>query len=71
MHKRSFTEQEAATYIGMSRAYLRQDRMNGPRKTRTVGPKYIKVGTRSIRYLKEDLDFWLDSQKAGTALLTA
>lgn len=58
MNKIIFTEKETAEYIGMSRGFLRQDRMNGVRKNRTQGPKFLKIG-RSIRYLKEDLDAWL------------
>ncbi|HAT9771360.1 TPA: DNA-binding protein, partial [Legionella pneumophila subsp. pneumophila] len=34
-------------------------RVNGTLKNRTPGPKFIKIG-RAIRYLKEDLDIWLD-----------
>lgn len=56
--KNIFKEKEAAEYIGMSRSFLRQDRMNGLRERRTAGPSFIKIG-RSIRYLKEDLDAWL------------
>jgi hypothetical protein len=44
------SEREAAEYIGMSRAYLRQDRMYGVRPNHEPGPKYLKIG-RSIRYL--------------------
>jgi len=62
MDKRSFTEKEAALYIGMSRSFLRQDRMNGFRKGRTPGPNYIRFD-RSIRYLKEELDAWLNNCK--------
>lgn len=58
--KRAFKEFEAATYLGVSRSYLRQDRMNGARENRVPGPEWIKFG-RSIRYLKEDLDSWLES----------
>lgn len=58
--KRAFTEIETAEYIGMSRSYLRQARMEGNRNNRTPAPKFIKVG-RAVRYLKEDLDNWLDS----------
>lgn len=65
---RSFTEQEAASYIRMSRSFLRQDRMNGFRKNRTPGPNYIKVG-RSIRYLREDLDAWLEQYRIERKLL--
>lgn len=62
MDKRCFTEAETAHYIAMSRSFLRQDRMNGVRKKRTVGPRHIKIG-HSIRYLKDDLDSWLESQR--------
>jgi len=58
--KRAFTEIETAEYIGMSRSYLRQARMEGNRNNRTPAPKFIKVG-RAVRYLKQDLDNWLDS----------
>ena len=59
MTKTAWTEAEAAAYIGMSRGYLRQDRMYGDtRPGRTLGPKYLRIN-RSIRYLKSDLDKWL------------
>ncbi len=58
----AYTEAEAAEYIAMSRSFLRQDRMNGPRKGRTHAPPYIKVG-RAVRYLLEDLDAWLLSHR--------
>lgn len=57
--KRAYTEQETAAYIGMSRSFLRQSRMEGHRKNRTVAPPFIKIG-RTVRYLKEDLDAWLE-----------
>lgn len=56
---RCFTEEQAANYIGMSRSFLRQARMDGPRSNRTRAPKFIKNG-RKILYLKEDLDLFLD-----------
>ncbi len=52
------TEDEAAKYIGMSKSFLNADRSNGPRKKRTKGPVFLKLG-RSIRYRKVDLDEWL------------
>lgn len=58
--KRALSEIEASSYIGMSRSYLRQSRMDGIRDKRTPAPPFIKIG-RSVRYLKEDLDAWLDS----------
>lgn len=57
--KRVFTEIETADYIGMSRSFLRQSRMEGHRDNRTPAPPFIKIG-RSVRYLKDDLDSWLD-----------
>ena len=56
---RSYTEQQASSYIGMSRSYLRQARMDGQRDKRKSAPPFIKIG-RSVRYLIEDLDGWLD-----------
>jgi len=57
---RAVSELEAAKYIGMSRSYLAQSRMDGKRDNRTPAPPFIKIG-RSVRYLREDLDSWLDS----------
>jgi predicted DNA-binding transcriptional regulator AlpA len=58
--KRVLTEIETAQYIGMSRSFLRQSRMEGNRENRTSAPQFIKIG-RAVRYLIEDLDNWLDS----------
>jgi hypothetical protein len=56
--KNAFKDPEAAEYIGMSESFLRQSRMDGMRENRTPGPPFIKIG-RAVRYLKEDLDVWL------------
>ncbi|TDF35518.1 DNA-binding protein [Alteromonadaceae bacterium M269] len=58
--KRALSEIEASQYISMSRSFLRQARMEGNRVNRTPAPPFIKIG-RSVRYLREDLDNWLDS----------
>jgi len=55
---RLLTEKQAAPYIGMSRSFLRQSRMNGRRQNRTSGPPFLKIG-RKVLYLAEDLDAWL------------
>ncbi len=55
---RLLTEKQAAPYIGMSRSFLRQSRMNGKRQNRTPGPPFLKIG-RKVLYLAEDLDAWL------------
>ena len=60
--RRAFAEADAAEYIGMSRSFLRQSRMDGEREKRTPGPKWVKLG-RSVRYLIEDLDAWLESYR--------
>lgn len=64
LSKRGFTSKEAAHYIGMSDSYLRKDRMNGKRDGYTPGPKWVRVGSRGVLYLKEDLDYWLDTLRA-------
>jgi hypothetical protein len=55
---RLLTEKQAAPYIGMSRSFLRQSRMNGRRQNRTPGPPFLKIG-RKVLYLADDLDNWL------------
>jgi len=55
---RLLTEKQAAPYIGMSRSFLRQSRMNGKRQNRTPGPPFLKIG-RKVLYLVDDLDAWL------------
>ncbi len=57
---RALTELQAARYIGMSRSFLAQSRMEGKRDNHTPAPQFIKVG-RSVRYLREELDNWLNS----------
>lgn len=58
------SEREAAAYIGMSRSYLRQSRMNGARLNRAPAPPWVQVG-RAIRYLRSDLDNFLKSQRVS------
>ena len=62
MEKKVLNEAEAASYISMSRSFLAQDRAYGTLANRTPGPKFIKIG-RTVRYLKDDLDFWIDQQR--------
>lgn len=60
LDKKVLSEIETAEYIGMSRSFLRQSRMEGNRTNRTPAPPFVKIG-RSVRYIKDDLDKWLDS----------
>lgn len=57
---RALNERQASSYICMSRSFLAQARMDGNRLNRTPAPPFVKIG-KSVRYLKEDLDLWLDS----------
>jgi predicted DNA-binding transcriptional regulator AlpA len=61
--KRSFTEKQASNYIELSTSTLRQARCHGEREGKTPVPKHIKIG-RAVRYLKEDLDQFLDEMSA-------
>jgi len=61
--QRGLTEQEAAAYIGMSRSFLRHSRMDGRRDNFTPGPRFTKIG-RSVRYLRDDLDAWLEAHRS-------
>jgi predicted DNA-binding transcriptional regulator AlpA len=60
--KRAYTDREAADYIGMSESFLRISRMDGDRANRTPGPNFVRIG-KAIRYLKEDLDAWLEAHR--------
>ncbi len=52
------TEREAARYLGLSRSFLAQSRMDGNREGHTPGPPYVRLG-RAIRYALQDLDRWI------------
>ena len=54
------TEVEATRYIGMSRPWLRLQRM------KRQGPSFLRIG-RAIRYDVADLDQWLDSHRVRCA----
>ncbi len=66
MAPRAVDETAAARYIGMSVAYLRMARSTGDLSNRTPAPKFLKIG-RTVRYLVEDLNAWLESHRAGGA----
>ena len=62
--KRAYTEKEAAFYIGMSRSFLAQARMQGNQLGQTPAPPFVRRG-RKILYLREELDRWLDDARVG------
>ncbi|WP_144055544.1 helix-turn-helix domain-containing protein [Octadecabacter antarcticus] len=47
------TSKEAAQYTSLSESYLAKLRMYGK------GPRFLRVGARSIRYSRNDLDLWM------------
>lgn len=63
MKKRSFDTREAAHYIGLSESHLRQARMTSKSAQKKDAPKYIKITSKKVVYLIEELDRWLDSHK--------
>lgn len=65
--KRALSDKEASIYIGMSESWLRHNRITGPREGRIPAPKFIKIN-RTVRYLKEDLDEWLEQFQRKTHL---
>jgi predicted DNA-binding transcriptional regulator AlpA len=48
--------QKTAAYLQVSYSWIRQARSNGN------GPPFIKIG-KSVRYLKNDVDVWVQSQR--------
>lgn len=55
---RVLTEREAADFLGLKPATLRQSRWTG-QLAGVKAPSFIRMG-RNIRYRTEDLDAWLD-----------
>ena len=52
----ALTEREAARYVGVSPAVLRLWRAEG------TGPTYFRAGSKLIRYLRRDLDGWIEAR---------
>lgn len=55
-------EEDAARYLGVSVAFLRTSRMRTPRSS-VPGPVFVKAGKRGVRYLRSDLDAWLQARR--------
>ncbi|EEF79834.1 helix-turn-helix transcriptional regulator [Methylophaga thiooxydans] len=47
---------QAAEYLGVSKAFLERDRWAGARIP------FIKIGSRAVRYRKNDLDDYINQQ---------
>jgi excisionase family DNA binding protein len=52
---RLFSEPRAAAYLGVSRRFLQRCREQG------IGPAFVKLGIRTIRYPRTSLDEWVRS----------
>ncbi len=55
----TFNTAEAAKYTGVAKSTLEKYRSGFPHG---VGPVFVKLG-KTVRYLKADLDAWLDAHK--------
>lgn len=56
MNNALLTTLEAAQYLGISKAFLERDRWAGARVP------FIKVGSRAVRYRREDLEAFVQSR---------
>jgi excisionase family DNA binding protein len=52
-----FTTEELAEFLGLSPRTLKDWRNQGK------GPKSVRIGHKTIRYRKEDVDSWIKRQK--------
>lgn len=59
--------EEAADYIGLSASYLAKLRMGTGQQ---IGPKFLRIGQRAIRYRRTDLDDWMKSKLCGEEFLS-
>lgn len=62
MVSKYITAREAAGYTGFSESYLAKLRMDDGLH---AGPKFFRVGLRSVRYRPEDLDHWMEHRSYG------
>lgn len=54
-----FTEEEAATLLGFSASSLKASRFTG-KLAGVAPPSHRKIGTKSIRYHRKDLESWAE-----------
>lgn len=57
MHEQLLNTQQAATILGVSKAFLERDRWAGAKIP------FIKVGSRAVRYRISDLNSYIDSKQ--------
>lgn len=56
MQNHLLTTQEAAQFLGVSRAFLERDRWAGARIP------FVRIGTRSVRYQRDVLEAYIAKQ---------
>lgn len=61
------TAREASQYTGISESYLAKLRMG---ISKVSGPKFSRIGLRSVRYKLSDLDAWMDQRSVGGRVST-
>ncbi len=61
MEREFFTEKETADFLGLARQTLSNWRFQ------KVGPDFVRVGNRSIRYRRGDVERWADSRRVRPA----
>jgi len=56
MQTQLLNTQQAASYLGVSKAFLERDRWAGARVP------FIKIGSRAVRYRATDLEAYIESR---------
>lgn len=57
------TSKEAAEFLGVSEFTLRFWRINRKKKAGPQGPEFSRIGYRTIRYSRKDLEAFATSKK--------
>ena len=57
MQQRVLRTASAAAYVGWSPSTLEKSRLSGD------GPPFIRIGRRTVGYLVDDLDHWLEERR--------
>lgn len=66
---RLLTEEQAAAYLSLSRAFLRKSRMKRMRAKSNDGPPWVRCGG-AVRYAITDLDEWIERNRCECAVAT-
>ena len=61
------TEREVAAMLSVAPQTLRRWRMEAARGATLCGPRFLRIGRRSIRYLRADVERYTEQQRALAA----